>query len=1482
MAREALSAAGDAAAAVDFMTAGAFMFTQTVALYDAPSGALFAHGRAGQMVRSGPGRLVDAAGTWVELVSVEGAQRLWAVGPDGMAAGLPIDIMSVEASAMEGARVLVQWPGRAFEGTVMSVDASVNVHYDDGDRGAYTREELVARGVCVLSAPRWKPPAPGAAAAGGAPDARAVAALSKVLEGALSANNAIMEPASTGPHIWVSWTAIPVFRCAMKPPSAQGGADRGLVVRAEPDDGVSDAYDVCFRALLRCSPSSSSSSTTPAPVGIVNACAALCDGSQRARTCLARIGSMRLAPALFEIAAAGSAGARLFASVLDCADGRELEAATLREAGCAWAAEVLWGRIECSTQALVDVTSVPAAALCEDAFVLLGHDSAAQLLPAVAELLIARDSAHAATLLEVILSRVRQGSAATKDSVPVCAPPTSVVAVGQAVRAKYRGMSWYAGRISKCNGNSSYDIAYDDGDREIGVLPNLIRVVGAGGVERDLVMLLREATSKGSPVPQSKLPGIVAFYTIQIAFNTLRALGTGTGGADGGVVRTVRDVVRVISVSKSWRNYVEHAYVLCTVAWSQLQTKDITTARGTEELAAAASLCRQEVQLADSIGINATLINAWFRDKLSSLADDVIASMGWASLRDCEPWEVPASICTCIELCSDVGQSHAGNAWRAIVESVARACVHGLAVQVSCSPSLALEEVHGAVVSLLQLAGCRAAVVNSPSGVRVDCTDGFQCARVLECVTGETCVDDAHVLTALQPLVGQVSVVARNLYGKLEHFIAVGIAAFPYNGGLVEPAVFAAFGDMFKGLQQVVASEIAEFCALRLHLLLRAPDATIVDTWSHGDFTALSASAEFLSSESRERTRDIFATCDLIAALGCGHDCEISHVQFLASRMLSGRGDSLALEWSVLERLSAPVHGMGALFAVARAMLSELSTAGALQNRFRAVCGARTLRVLAPAVLSQAVWSPFVGVWPQMTLPAAMQLATRSFDAFYRTQFPSRTLQWVMDAGYAAVCTRDALRTVELEVSTLQAAVLISDLCNDFECWSLVQMSRYLHVGDSRAASAALSDALESLVSGGVLARCDGGGAASGPDTLFRVASVLGGGAAAISPLVIHRSRVVHHARDDAGNRFEWRHAVVDAAIMRTLKLGAGAPIGFRDLVRDVQERCAGLFRPTAADIAGRVSDLCLRRRFVRVSSESAASHSRSLAVIDFTCGAMAEASFVLEGFERPRVAPGSACTISGGSVRISRHAPLVRATSTTSEYHEDVFGVLPCPLVGACSLSQFMGLQELSCVAIAEVLGESVDVAYLLLDGCDYEPAWVIEDYVANPSAACARVGIPRASAGVGGAYAASLSHTCTVCYGDFAPADMFTAWCGHDACHSCWRSVIGIALEERDAVGCVERGGRCSCVLSRTDVRAIAGKAAVRRMCEQAAVKYLSKAPLMARCKGRDCEAVISWLSLDRRVVCRRCGDSFCAGCKFASHSPASCEDALRWFEQ
>ena len=78
---------------------------------------------------------------------------------------------------------------------------------------------------------------------------------------------------------------------------------------------------------------------------------------------------------------------------------------------------------------------------------------------------------------------------------------------GMKVEARYRGKSrYYSGRIRRDNRDGTYDIDYDDGEKEMGVAEELIRVLAAGA-ERELSSSSRfsSTSSARASTPPSRM-----------------------------------------------------------------------------------------------------------------------------------------------------------------------------------------------------------------------------------------------------------------------------------------------------------------------------------------------------------------------------------------------------------------------------------------------------------------------------------------------------------------------------------------------------------------------------------------------------------------------------------------------------------------------------------------------------------------------------------------------------------------------------------------------------------------------------------------------------------------------------------------------------------------------------------------------------------------------------------------------------------------
>ena len=91
------------------------------------------------------------------------------------------------------------------------------------------------------------------------------------------------------------------------------------------------------------------------------------------------------------------------------------------------------------------------------------------------------------------------------------------------VEARYRGKSrYYPGVIGRAKGDGTYDIDYDDGERETGVRAELIKPVGPAG-------------PAGPVKPAGPVNGVDGVIGVDGAVDRMRLLGAGAMGGAGSV-----------------------------------------------------------------------------------------------------------------------------------------------------------------------------------------------------------------------------------------------------------------------------------------------------------------------------------------------------------------------------------------------------------------------------------------------------------------------------------------------------------------------------------------------------------------------------------------------------------------------------------------------------------------------------------------------------------------------------------------------------------------------------------------------------------------------------------------------------------------------------------------------------------------------------------------------------------------------------------
>ncbi|OQR88598.1 hypothetical protein ACHHYP_06727, partial [Achlya hypogyna] len=86
------------------------------------------------------------------------------------------------------------------------------------------------------------------------------------------------------------------------------------------------------------------------------------------------------------------------------------------------------------------------------------------------------------------LIRVLDAKKTSTDTKPGTADPDCDLDVGTKVEAKYKGRTFYPGKIAKVHSNGTYDIDYDDGEKEKKVHKDLVRVVKMGSPKKNTAL----------------------------------------------------------------------------------------------------------------------------------------------------------------------------------------------------------------------------------------------------------------------------------------------------------------------------------------------------------------------------------------------------------------------------------------------------------------------------------------------------------------------------------------------------------------------------------------------------------------------------------------------------------------------------------------------------------------------------------------------------------------------------------------------------------------------------------------------------------------------------------------------------------------------------------------------------------------------------------------------------------------------------------
>lgn len=215
------------------------------------------------------------------------------------------------------------------------------------------------------------------------------------------------------------------------------------------------------------------------------------------------------------------------------------------------------------------------------------------------------------------------------------------------------------------------------------------------------------------------------------------------------------------------------------------------------------------------------------------------------------------------------------------------------------------------------------------------------------------------------------------------------------------------------------------------------------------------------------------------------------------------------------------------------------------------------------------------GFWPsykfvELALPAEMVQGVEVFKKFYETKTKHRKLTWIYALGMCNLTGKFQPRSIELQVTTFQAALLL--LFNDDAKLTLEQVTERLHLPaeDTVRALHSLSCAKYKILIK------EPAGKAVNPGDVFEFNGKFTDRMRRIRvpmPPVDEKKKVVEDVDKD-------RRYAIDAAIVRTMKSRKQLP--HQQLVLEVVQQLSRMFKPDFKVIKKRIEDLIAREYLER------------------------------------------------------------------------------------------------------------------------------------------------------------------------------------------------------------------------------------------------------------------------------------------------------------
>lgn len=789
--------------------------------------------------------------------------------------------------------------------------------------------------------------------------------------------------------------------------------------------------------------------------------------------------------------------------------------------------------------------------------------------------------------------------------------------VGHPVRARYRGGSWFDGQIAAINEESddddevTYNITYDDGDRESGVPAENIEHRDGTPIGRpDKSMLRRreraaqrraELLTALDATPHTTVAVAIVRCIVRELLISADYIGsTAPGGAGGGwrsaEGATVAEVAAVMSNFEPWRHAIALAFVERSLATYSL---NICAAR--------------------TLGT----LDAAFIARLSSLVEDMgrtavqlrLPAKTAHELQDTHISTVRADVTILLSQLKGSSRSHSLEhaLERFIDAAMAGDGFSEVELRLQSVTSLAAEFLDGAALDALT-ASWKAAV----SAVA------------------------KKLLLALVVSTEPAERAVARLHGAARTVASLGRARLFPRWPRGEAATCEAFAAVATQLPRATAFEVAERLALCVQHSLKRRAGTAASATA-SDFGSTRMSSIGLPCLSPQPPSFCLEVAELCSLLQCTTDVASVHAHLLKDRLLRFRVRSIAAELEAVywmeracatsTRSDAPPDALRSCVALLRQFAAASRTNATFTDEAPPSSDVHIREAVYTVVLSPSSWAtlglPRASALP--CVPAELKAECKAFAAWFGSlsggghslvtgRSPVTTLTWALHAGSALVVWhREGVEPVQLEVSTLQMCVL--SMFNEVPALRFSDLAVKLRAAPDRSADAAASDAartnahmlaqalIELTSPGQDVLRADAlpdGSGLFGRDVIFSVNtsfSVTPSGTGSGKRVIIHRvSRELSQPAVDAASTpaprsrsrtddstvlrslkaerravVGWRRELVDACIVRALK-HAPRPLALDDLVSTVRARCAPFFAIAPDDVPRRVAHLAARK----------------------------------------------------------------------------------------------------------------------------------------------------------------------------------------------------------------------------------------------------------------------------------------------------------------